>query len=69
MRSLVVLLLILVFMFIGFLINKFLQNVIRPRESGGRLLLYFISVLMSVFLLSFLMVLMITKRYPNELIK
>ena len=69
MKSVIVLSLIVAFMAIAYLLNKWFQDIIKPRQSAGRLLVYFLSVLVSVFLLSFLMVMVITKLYPNELIK
>jgi uncharacterized membrane protein len=69
MKSILVLSLIIVFMVIGYLINKWLQQLVLPRQSLGRLFLYFLTVLISVFILSFLMVFVIGKLYPNELIK
>ena len=69
MKSFIVISLIVVFMAIAFLLNRWIQHIIKPRQSGGRLLFYFLSVLVSVFLLSFLMVSVITKLYPGELIK
>jgi hypothetical protein len=69
MKSIVVLFLIVIFMVIGFLLNYRIQKAIRPRQSSGRLFLYFFSVMILVFVLSFLMVFMIAKLYPRELIK
>jgi hypothetical protein len=69
MKSLIVISLIVAFMFIGYLLNNLFQQIIKPRQSFGRLLFYFLAVLASVFLLSFLMVLVISKLYPGELIK
>ena len=69
MKSAIVLLLIIAFMFLGFFLNSLLQKLIKPRQSLGRLLFYFMVVLASVFILSFFMVLIIGKLYPAELIK
>jgi len=69
MKSVIVLSLIGAFMIIAYFLNKWLQKIIQPRQSFSRLFFYFFSVLISVFLLSFLMVLVITKLYPGELIK
>ena len=69
MKSAIVLLLIIAFMFLGFFLNSLLQKLIKPRQSMGRLLFYFMVVLASVFILSFFMVLIIGKLYPAELIK
>ena len=69
MKSLIVLALIIAFMFIGYLLNGWLQRILQPRRSLGRLVLYFLTVLASVFVLSFLMVLVISKLYPGEVMK
>ena len=69
MKSAIVLLLIIAFMFLGFFLNSLFQKLIRPKQSLGRLLFYFIIVLMAVFMLSFSMVYIIGKLYPAELIK
>lgn len=69
MKSAVVLLLIVAFMALAFLLNKWLQKIIQPAGSFRRLILYFLAVLVSVFIVSFLMVFVITKLYPGELIK
>ncbi|HJS55788.1 MAG TPA: hypothetical protein VJ765_14640 [Chitinophagaceae bacterium] len=69
MKSIIVLSLIAAFMVMAYFLNKWLQTIIQPRQSFGRLFFYFFSILISVFLLSFLMVLVITRLYPDELIK
>jgi len=69
MKSFTVLSLIVVFLVIAFFLNKWFQKLIKPRQSFGRLLFYFLAVLISVFFLSFFMVFVIGKLYPTELIK
>jgi len=69
MKSAIVLLLIIVFMFLGYFLNSWLQKIIKPRQSFGRLLFYFLAVLIAVFVVSFFMVFVIGKLYPVELIK
>jgi hypothetical protein len=69
MKSFIVLSLIIVFMAIAYFINLWLQKIIKPRQSLGRLMLYFLVVLILVFILSFIMVFGIGILYPNELIK
>ncbi|TMI86663.1 MAG: hypothetical protein E6H08_20570 [Bacteroidetes bacterium] len=69
MKSAIVLLLIIGFMFFGYFLNSWLQKIIKPKQSFGRLLFYFLSVLIAVFVVSFFMVLFIGKLYPAELIK
>jgi len=69
MKSFIVISLVVGFMILAYFINQLLQKIIHPRQSFGRLMLYFLSVLISVFILSFLMVFVITKLYPGELIK
>lgn len=69
MKSIIVLSIIVVFIIIAFFLNKWLQKIIKPREGFGRLLFYFFSVMVLVFILSFFMVYVIIKLYPDELIK
>jgi hypothetical protein len=69
MKSFIVISLVVGFIILAYFINQWLQKIIRPRQSFGRLMFYFLSVLISVFILSFLMVFVITRLYPSELIK
>jgi len=69
MKSAIVLLLIIGFMILGYVMNNWLQKIIKPRQSFQRLLFYFLVVMILVFILSFLMVFIIGKLYPAELIK
>ncbi|HEU4859338.1 MAG TPA: hypothetical protein VFT15_05850 [Chitinophagaceae bacterium] len=69
MKSIIVLSIIVVFILIAFLLNKWLQKIVKPRKGFGRLLFYFFSVMVLVFILSFFMVFIIIKLYPAELIK
>jgi uncharacterized membrane protein len=69
MKSIFVLGLVVVFMFLGFFMYRWLQNVIQPKRSFSRLIFYFVAVLVSVFILSFIMVFVISKIYPDELMK
>ncbi|HET6766030.1 MAG TPA: hypothetical protein VFH08_01480 [Chitinophagaceae bacterium] len=69
MKSIIVLSIIVVFIIIAFFLNHWLQKIVKPREGFGRLFFYFFSVMALVFILSFLMVFIIIKLYPDELIK
>jgi len=69
MKSFIVLSLIVAFMAIAYFLNKWLQKIIKPRQSLGRLIFYFLLVLILIFILTFLMVFVIGKLYPDELIK
>ena len=69
MKSAIVLLLIIGFMILGYFLNSGLQKIIKPKQSLGRLLFYFLAVLISVFIVTFFMVFVIGKLYPAELIK
>ena len=69
MKSAIALLLIIGFMILGYVMNNWLQKIIKPRQSFQRLLFYFLVVMILVFILSFLMVFIIGKLYPAELIK
>jgi len=61
MKSAIVLLLVIAFMTFGFFLNSWLQKIIKPKQSPGRLIFYFLAVLITVFVLSFLMVFVIGK--------
>jgi len=54
-------------MIASYFLNQWLQTVIKPRQSLSKLALYMFTVLVMVFVLSFLMVLIITWLYPDEL--
>lgn len=69
MKSVIVLLLIMVFVLVGWLLITWMQKIIKPRKSFGRLILYFFTALLLVFVLSFLMVTLIARIYPDQLIK
>jgi len=69
MKSAIVLLLIIGFMFLGYFLNGWLQKIIKPKQTLGRLLFYFLTVLISVFVISFFIVFVIGKLYPTKLIK
>jgi hypothetical protein len=45
--------------------NKFLQKIIKPRESFGRIFLYLFSGLLFVFIYTFLLVFIIGKLFPG----
>lgn len=68
-QSVVVIFIIVVFLFGGFFLSKYFQKIIRPRKSFKRLLVYLLCCLVLIFALSFIMVLIITRLFPNELIK
>lgn len=68
-QPVIVILLIALFLVGSFFISNYFQQRIRPRESFSRLLLFMISCLLLVFILSFFMVFIITRLFPGELIK
>ena len=69
MKPTIVLLLIIIFMFLAYLLNKWLQKIIEPRKSLGRLFFYFLIVLVVIFFITIAMVLIIGRLYPSELMK
>lgn len=69
MRSVIVIAIILAFVLAGVYLYRYLLRVIRPRESGGRLVAYIASCFCLVFILSFLMVFFISWLFPSELMK
>ncbi|HET9825296.1 MAG TPA: hypothetical protein VFP87_08180 [Chitinophagaceae bacterium] len=46
-------------------INKYLQNILRPRESLARLFSYLLSGMILVFLYTLLLVFIIKWMFPN----
>jgi hypothetical protein len=64
MQRLIWLALLLVSLIPAWLINKWLQGLIRPRASFGRFLLYMIVCLLLVFLYTFLLMLLILRFFP-----
>ena len=65
LKALVIVLIIIVSLFPVYLLNKFLQKLIRPRESLSRLFLYIFSGFALVFLYTFLIVFIIKKLFPG----
>ena len=63
MEKILILLFILVLIIPVFYINKWFQNLIVPRKSIGRLLLYFLVILELVFIYTYLLVLIIAHLF------
>jgi hypothetical protein len=66
MQKIFILLFILVSLIPFFYINKWFQNLIIPRKSLRRLLLYFLVLLELVFIYAFLLVMIITNLFPLQ---
>lgn len=64
-KSLLILLIIVASLIPAYLINKYLQKIIRPGESLGRLFLYLFCGLSLVFIYTFLLVFLIKKLFPG----
>jgi len=64
-----VLIIIIVFLIAVYVLNVYFQKKINPRKSFTRLLLYFLVTVAMIFGLTFLMVFIIGKLYPQEIIK
>ena len=64
-KSLVILLIIIVSLIPAYLLNKYLQKVIRPRDSFARFFLYMLSGFALVFTYTFLIVYLIKKLFPG----
>ena len=69
MKTGIIFLLIAVFITMAYVINIYLQKLIKPRQSLFRLIVFFVLVFILVFVITFFMVYFITKFYPAELIK
>jgi hypothetical protein len=66
MEKILVLLFILVSLIPFFFINKWLQNLVLPRKSLVRLILYFLVVLELVFLYTYLLVSVIVNLFSIQ---
>ena len=65
MKQKILVLLFIVFSLIPlFFINKWLQNLVMPRKSFGRLVLYFLVVLEVVFMYTYLLVTVLANLFP-----
>jgi len=69
MQKIFVFLIILVFLFLAYFLNIRLQKIIAPRKSFGRLMLYFLLTVGLILALTILMVFIIGKLYPHEIMK
>jgi len=63
MEKILILLLILVSLIPIFYINKWLQDLVLPRKSIARLLLYFLVILELIFIYTFLLVMVIARLF------
>jgi hypothetical protein len=65
LKALAILFIILFSLIPVYLFNKYLQKIIKPRESLARLFLYLFSGFLLVFVYTFLVVLVIKKLFPG----
>lgn len=64
-KAIVILLMILVSLIPVYSLNKYLQKILRPRESLARLFSYLISGMLLVFLYTLFLVFVIRWIFPN----
>jgi uncharacterized membrane protein YidH (DUF202 family) len=64
LKAVIVLLIIITAAIQIYTVNKYLQKVIRPRESLGRLLLYILAAMTLIFAATFVLVLTIRFLFP-----
>jgi hypothetical protein len=69
MQRIIVLLLIIGFLFIAYFLNIYSQKIINPRKSFGRLMLYFLATVVMIIGLTYLMIFVIGRLYPQEIMK
>jgi polyferredoxin len=69
MRQIVVLIIILGFLLLAYFLNIYVQKLINPRQSFGRLMLYFLGTVVMIAVLTFLMVFIIGQLFPQEIMK
>lgn len=63
-RAIFILLIILASLIPVYYINKYFQNILRPRESLSKLFLYLLSVFAFILLYTFLIVFVIKLLFP-----
>ena len=64
-----VLLIIIGFLAAAFFLNIYFQKLINPRKSPGRLLLYFLATIVMILGLTTLMIFIIGRLFPQEIMK
>jgi len=64
MEAILILVFILLSLVPVFYINRWLQNLVLPRKSMARLVLYFLVVLELIFLYTYLLVWVIANLFP-----
>jgi len=64
-KAIVILLIILVSLVPAYLLNKYLQKILNPRKSLGRLIIYLLGGLLLVFVYTLLLVFLIKWIFPN----
>jgi hypothetical protein len=64
-RAILILLIILLSLIPAYLVNKYLQKIIKPKESGLRFLIYMLSAFALVFIYTFLIVFAIKRLLPE----
>jgi len=65
LKALVILLVIVISLIPVYSLYKYLQKIIRPKESFGRLFLYLFAGSLLVFVYTFLIVFVIKKLFPG----
>jgi hypothetical protein len=65
LKAFIILIVVLVSLIPVYLVNKWLQQKIRPKQSFSRLLLYILSGFALVFIYTFLVVFIIKKLFPG----
>ena len=69
MQKIIVFLIIIVFLALAYFLNIYFQKLINPRRSFGHLMFYFLTTVIMILVLTFLMVLIIGTLYPQEIMK
>ncbi|MFI5185573.1 MAG: hypothetical protein ACHQF0_02545 [Chitinophagales bacterium] len=64
-KALLILVIILGSLIPAYSFNKFLQKILKPRESFGRLFFYLLSAMLLVFVYTMALVLLIKWIFPN----
>lgn len=69
MKKIVVFAIIIAVLIVAYFLNNYFQKKIKPRESFARMMLYFLITIIMILGLMFLMVFIIGRLYPKEIMK
>jgi len=69
MRQIIVITIIIIFLLLAYFLNGYIQKLLNPRKSFGRLMSYFLTTIVMIVGLSYLMIFIIAQLFPREIMK